>query len=71
MGRMDRDEMAALMAQGYALVVDATHPYAVEVTENIRAAAEAAACPGCGWFASPAGGTAASGRRTWPGRRRC
>ena len=41
-GRMDRDEMAALMAQDYALVVDATHPYAVEVTENIRAAAEAA-----------------------------
>ena len=44
-GRMDRDEMAALMAQGYALVVDATHPYAVEVTENIKAAAEAAGLP--------------------------
>ena len=44
-GRMDRDEMAALMAQDYALVVDATHPYAVEVTENIRAAAEAAGLP--------------------------
>ena len=44
-GRMDRDEMAALMGRGYALVVDATHPYAVEVTENIRAAAEAAGLP--------------------------
>ena len=44
-GRMDRDEVAALMAQDYALVVDATHPYAVEVTENIRAAAEAAGLP--------------------------
>lgn len=41
-GRMDRAEMAALMAQGYALVVDATHPYAVEVTKNIKAAAEKA-----------------------------
>ena len=44
-GRMDRDEMAALMGRGYALVVDATHPYAVEVTENIKAAAEAAGLP--------------------------
>lgn len=44
-GRMDRDEMAALMAQGYALVVDATHPYAVEVSQNVRAACEAAGVP--------------------------
>ena len=44
-GRMDQGEMAALMGTGYALVVDATHPYAVAVTENIRAAAEAARCP--------------------------
>ena len=44
-GRLDREAMAALMAQGYTLVVDATHPYAVEVTENIRAAAEAAEVP--------------------------
>ena len=44
-GRMDRDEMAALMAQGYALVVDATHPYADRVSENIRLAAETAGLP--------------------------
>ena len=39
-GRMDAPAMADLMGQGYTLVVDATHPYAVEVTKNIRAAAE-------------------------------
>ena len=44
-GRLDQGEMAALMGTGYALVVDATHPYAVEVTENVRAAAEAAGLP--------------------------
>ena len=44
-GRLDQGEMAALMGTGYALVVDATHPYAVAVTENIRAAAETARCP--------------------------
>ena len=44
-GRMDRDEMATLMGEGYALAVDATHPYAVAVTENIRSAAEAAGLP--------------------------
>ena len=44
-GRMDRAAMAALMGEGYALAVDATHPYAVEVTENIKAAAEAAGLP--------------------------
>ena len=39
-GRMDSGEMEALMrAGGYSLAVDATHPYAVEVTEHIRAAA--------------------------------
>ena len=32
-------------AGGYSLAVDATHPYAVEVTEHIRAAAEAAGLP--------------------------
>ena len=38
-GRMDVPAMADLMGRGYTLVVDATHPYAVEVTKNIRAAA--------------------------------
>ncbi len=37
-GRLGREEMAALMEDA-ALVVDATHPYATAVTENIRAAA--------------------------------
>ena len=45
-GRMDRGEMAALMgAGGFSLVLDATHPYAAEATENIRAAAEGAGLP--------------------------
>ncbi len=37
-GRLGREDMAALM-EGASLVVDATHPYATAVTENIRAAA--------------------------------
>ena len=42
-GRMDAQEMAALFArEGCAYVVDATHPYAVEVTRNIRQAAQQA-----------------------------
>ena len=40
-GRLDADEMAALL-RGAALCVDATHPYATEATRNIRAAAAAA-----------------------------
>lgn len=40
-GRLEAGEMAALL-QGAALCVDATHPYATEVTRNIRAAAQAA-----------------------------
>lgn len=45
-GRMEQAEMEELMrAGGYALAVDATHPYAVAVTENIRAAAAAAGLP--------------------------
>ena len=43
-GRLLPDEMAALL-KGAALCIDATHPYAVEVTEHIRAAAEAAGLP--------------------------
>ena len=44
-GRLDAPAMKELMGQGYTLAVDATHPYAVEVTKNIRAAAEAAGLP--------------------------
>ena len=40
-GRLTPDEMAALV-QGADLCVDATHPYAVEATKNIKAAAEKA-----------------------------
>ena len=44
-GRLDAGTMESLMAGGYTLVIDATHPYAVEVTKNIRAAAQAAGLP--------------------------
>ena len=44
-GRMDADQMAAEMAKGYTCVVDATHPYADRVSENIRRAAERAGLP--------------------------
>ncbi len=38
-GRMDREQMADLIKKGrYRLVIDATHPYAKEATENIKAA---------------------------------
>ena len=38
-GRLTADEMAAFMPKA-DLVVDATHPYAKEVTKNIRLACE-------------------------------
>lgn len=42
-GRMDEDEMETLLrTREFSVVVDATHPYAVQATENIRAAAEGA-----------------------------
>ena len=42
-GRMDREQMQKFLHdEGYEIVVDATHPYAVEATKNIRAAANAA-----------------------------
>ncbi len=44
-GRLDAGEMEDLMADGYTLVIDATHPYAVEVTKNIRTAADCAGLP--------------------------
>ena len=43
-GRMDEGEMARAV-QGAALCVDATHPYAVQASENIRAACEAGGVP--------------------------
>ena len=40
-GRLNLSEMEELMAAGdYGLVIDATHPYANIVTENIRGACE-------------------------------
>lgn len=45
-GRMDKGEMCAWMkGHEFACVIDATHPYAVEVTENIRQASEESHLP--------------------------
>lgn len=45
-GRMERAEMEGLMGgRPFACVVDATHPYAVAVTENIKRAAAAVGLP--------------------------
>ncbi len=45
-GRMDRTQMREYMKEGdFAAVADATHPYAEEVSENIRAAAEETKIP--------------------------
>lgn len=42
-GRMDEEEMEAFLKdEGFGLVIDATHPYAQIVTENIRSASKAA-----------------------------
>lgn len=35
-GRLDAEQMKALIAAGFSAVVDATHPYAVEATANIQ-----------------------------------
>ncbi|MBM6829802.1 precorrin-6A reductase [Anaerotignum lactatifermentans] len=43
-GRKNTEEMAAILA-GQALCVDATHPYALEASGNIRAACEQAGVP--------------------------
>ena len=43
-GRLEAEGMAELM-RGAALCVDATHPYAVQATENIRSAAGQAGVP--------------------------
>lgn len=45
-GRRDRTAIERLLQEnGCSQVVDATHPYAVEVTENLRAAAASAGVP--------------------------
>lgn len=38
-GRLNEDEMAELMGEGFDYVIDATHPYAQIVSENIKKAA--------------------------------
>ena len=44
-GRLSKEEMEHLFrTEGQPLVLDATHPYAVEVSENIRSACESAGC---------------------------
>ena len=43
-GRRSAEEKAALL-RGAALCVDATHPYATEITESVRAACAAAGVP--------------------------
>ncbi len=45
-GRMDAEEMRTFMQESaYAAVVDATHPYAVEVTQNIKESVKEADIP--------------------------
>ena len=44
-GRLDEEAMTALMGEGYCAVIDATHPYAVEVTRTVRAAAKNVGLP--------------------------
>ena len=45
-GRMGCDEMAAFFSrEGFSRIIDATHPYADVVTENIKAAAERTGIP--------------------------
>lgn len=45
-GRMDKEQMCAWMKEHtFSCVIDATHPYAVEVTENIRQAAQESHLP--------------------------
>ncbi len=41
-GRMDEGEMEAFLANDAGIVIDATHPFAKEVSENIRKAADKA-----------------------------
>lgn len=43
--RMNVEEMEELMEKGFTCIIDATHPYASVVSENIREAASAAGVP--------------------------
>ena len=43
-GRLDAEGMKALLP-GFALCIDATHPYALRVSENLRAACACAGVP--------------------------
>lgn len=74
-GRRDREEMAEVLG-AFDRCVDATHPYAVEASGNIRSACEQAGVPLCRLLRresrgrGSSGRTAAARRRTfWPGRR--
>ncbi|MCR5608000.1 MAG: precorrin-6A reductase [Lachnospiraceae bacterium] len=41
MGRLDKEDMKAFIENGkYEIIIDATHPYATEVTKNIKIAAD-------------------------------
>ena len=44
-GRLDREQIIRLMDEGFDRVIDATHPYAVEVSANIRFAAASTGLP--------------------------
>ena len=44
-GRLDEEQMEALMRQDFSMVIDATHPYAAVVSENILAAANCRGLP--------------------------
>ena len=78
-GRLDGPAMEALMASApFDCVVDATHPYAVEVSRNIRAAAGRTGLPchrliregppeGDGWLHAPSAADAAEMLAALPG----
>lgn len=44
-GRLDAAGMCRLMEKGFCAVVDATHPYAVDATRNIKKSAESCGLP--------------------------
>ena len=59
-GRLDENAMLAFLKDGgFGLVVDATHPYAAVVTQNIRSAAAAAEVPYIRFLRDMDGGTTA------------
>lgn len=44
-GRLNPEKMQELMRTGFDIVIDATHPYATEVSANVRSSAEAVGLP--------------------------